>query len=349
MQYKKVSIENYRSIKSLTLEDLQAVNLIFGKTNVAKTSILEAIWLLSSPCKPDTILRANHNRGVGIVNTDIFKSCFYKLDISNPVKLKGELKNKEKREFEIHPRKPDGFDFPSIKDTILEGLNFKGTLFKEGDRTTREVTSGITIISGSVEFIAPRSYIHEYHKVFLNTISDLNTVLAQTYSNLNVLFMKKQLEGLIKVLKNIEPSLVNLFLLSDNNVFADIGLDALVPATFLGRSFINTLYIMSTLYLASNGYLIIDAMENNLNPLTMEFTLTAIIKAAKDFNIQVFISTSSSECVRAFNAACAKTLPAGNDEVRLYRIEKDRKEDTLKANMFDRKRMEMGLQADPRK
>ncbi|WP_221389659.1 AAA family ATPase [Dyadobacter sp. NIV53] len=44
-----IRIQNYRNLKDLSIEKFGRVNLIIGKNNTGKTSLLEAIYLLLHP------------------------------------------------------------------------------------------------------------------------------------------------------------------------------------------------------------------------------------------------------------------------------------------------------------
>ncbi|MGI4791361.1 MAG: AAA family ATPase, partial [Janthinobacterium lividum] len=50
-----LEIKNFRAFKHLRIEKLGRVNLIVGKNNVGKSSVLEALWLYSVNGNPATI------------------------------------------------------------------------------------------------------------------------------------------------------------------------------------------------------------------------------------------------------------------------------------------------------
>jgi AAA15 family ATPase/GTPase len=47
--YKSIIVDNFRTFSKLDFSDLIRINLTAGKNNVGKTSLLEAIFLLSVP------------------------------------------------------------------------------------------------------------------------------------------------------------------------------------------------------------------------------------------------------------------------------------------------------------
>ena len=51
--YTSFSIENFRCINEMTIEPLAGVNLIAGRNNMGKTTLLEALWMYSGPNLPD--------------------------------------------------------------------------------------------------------------------------------------------------------------------------------------------------------------------------------------------------------------------------------------------------------
>jgi recombinational DNA repair ATPase RecF len=53
---RELTIENYRCFEKLHVKDLAQVNLIVGKTNVGKTSFLEAVYLYVSKADPKALL-----------------------------------------------------------------------------------------------------------------------------------------------------------------------------------------------------------------------------------------------------------------------------------------------------
>ena len=57
-----LEIKNFRAFSHLSIERLGQVNLIVGKNDVGKTTLLEALRLYSSISPPDTIASILHGR-----------------------------------------------------------------------------------------------------------------------------------------------------------------------------------------------------------------------------------------------------------------------------------------------
>ncbi|MFN4151559.1 MAG: hypothetical protein ACK4IX_11495, partial [Candidatus Sericytochromatia bacterium] len=236
--YKKISIENNRGIKSFSLEDFRQINLIYGKNNTCKTTILESLYIMGSPSKPETLLRVNSKRGINTVNSEIWKTFFYKNDISKSIKIFSEFTDKEKREIEINIRKNI-----ELKDTF-EGLNIRAIQLKDLEQTPRVINVGVTTSSGNLEYINSRENIKEIPRTWESYYLGLEEILNEVHNNLSILIIKKQFDTIVKILKNIEPNLVQIFLVPPKFIYVDIGCDTLYPLNCLSISFVYTLHII---------------------------------------------------------------------------------------------------------
>jgi AAA15 family ATPase/GTPase len=102
--YKHVTIESFRGIKHLEIEDFRQVNLFVGKNNCGKTTILEGLFLLTGPTNAELPLRINTFRNFTTIDENSWRLIFNKLDVNSDVKISGELKEpKEKRNLIIKP------------------------------------------------------------------------------------------------------------------------------------------------------------------------------------------------------------------------------------------------------
>jgi hypothetical protein len=69
--FKSVRIQNFRQFKDLTLDNLAQINLITGKNDTGKTSLLEAIWLYQAgPVDPGVIQSMARLRGIANVGLE---------------------------------------------------------------------------------------------------------------------------------------------------------------------------------------------------------------------------------------------------------------------------------------
>lgn len=101
--------------------------------------------------------------------------------------------------------------------------------------------------------------------------------------------------------------------------------------------------IILTFFDTQNGIVLIDEIENGFHYSSQEILWNTILKAAEDFNVQIFATTHSLECVKAFSSTYARFVQ-NNDDIRLYRIEK--KDNDVNVVSSDHKILEAALESD---
>ena len=62
--FKNLRIRNFRAFGDLEIPRLGRINLVTGKNNSGKTSLLEALFLLCGAGNPQVALNANAFRGI---------------------------------------------------------------------------------------------------------------------------------------------------------------------------------------------------------------------------------------------------------------------------------------------
>jgi hypothetical protein len=144
---------------------------------------------------------------------------------------------------------------------------------------------------------------------------------------------KKQVQEVVNLLKDIEPSLQDLRLLDPPGfVYADTGGAELIPVNLMGGGIIKLLSTALSMLNVQGGFVLIDEIENGLGYLSQRRLWEAIFTWAQKLNIQVFASTHSMECIRAFSGLPEAEL-FGRD-AKLFRIERMR--DAFRAVEYDR-------------
>ena len=89
MKFDELLISNFRGIDNAELKELKYVNLIVGQNNSGKTSILEAIFVLSGMSNPGLLHTINNIRGLQLKTDNDFKYIFNNLNLTKPILLNG--------------------------------------------------------------------------------------------------------------------------------------------------------------------------------------------------------------------------------------------------------------------
>ena len=350
--YKKLTINGFRGIKHLEVGDFRQVNLFVGKNNCGKTTILESLFLLTGPTNPQLPLKINGFRDFDIVDENSWRVFFSKLDINSDIKLSGELdKPGEERNLVIKPNMKAATlsttttDKKSIniKDSytglspVMNGLILDYSFVKgRAKKSKKPVTTKVITTGTGIEFKTPNDYEETSRGVFINA----KTVSGDIGTQFNDIQIRKQTDRIVKVLRQIEPSLVDLSLGADGIVYCDIGLDRLLPLNVMGDGMFRLVSIILAILDAQDGIVLIDEIENGLHHSSQEILWDAIFESAKEFNVQIFAATHSIECVEAFSSSYSR-IGKNNDDIRLYRIE--RKGDDFRVVSYDHDILEASL------
>nr|MCU0427951.1 ATP-binding protein [Candidatus Kapabacteria bacterium] len=157
-----------------------------------------------------------------------------------------------------------------------------------------------------------------------------NVLTARRYDagmskKLHPLIVEKSIQSIVSVLSQVDDKIVGIQLGLNDSVLFDIGLPRLVPLHVMGDGMRQTLSILATIATSRNEIVFIDEIDNGLHYSTLSILWEAILKAAKEFNVQIFATTHSYECL----AALARVQEAnlfGEDIVRVFRLERDGEE-----------------------
>ena len=130
---------------------------------------------------------------------------------------------------------------------------------------------------------------------------------------------RKQGGLLLDALRVIEPQLT---LVEDSAasgepmIWCDIGLDELVPLASMGDGMVRIARVVLAIAGCPGGVVLIDEIENGLHHGVLDKIWRVVHSAAEKFDVQVFATTHSFECVSAAHHALGK----GN--FFLHRLEK---------------------------
>ncbi len=114
-------------------------------------------------------------------------------------------------------------------------------------------------------------------------------------------------------------------------IYADMGLNRLVPMGFLGDGICRHLSMTLAFYESRNGMILIDELENGLHHSVLKGVWQNIDYLSQKFNVQVFATTHSRECLVAARDAFA-TDEIARDAALYHRLE--RQDDRIIATTY---------------
>jgi AAA15 family ATPase/GTPase len=300
----------------LTLEPLERVNLIAGKNNAGKTSLLEAIFLFINPANPESLLQVNSNRGIAkggrFKELEEMRVFFFNQDINSSIELHGLGENKEKRCLKIHFAEPE--EFKTIRRSIS---NDKIDFIRDNDLRTLDVTPYETLVldyqdekKNKLSSYISNNILTAQSKgkkfplgIYLTTSTHSPQEDTQRFSNLERVGRQDEV---LTTLRLIEPRLQRLTLLVVDRepiIHGDIGMSELVPLPLMGEGIGRLLSIILAIANAKGGTILIDEIENGLHYSVLTNVWKAIAEAARRADVQIFATTHSQECIRAAHKA----------------------------------------------
>ena len=331
---KRLQIRNFRGFNALKIDPLSSINLFAGKNNSGKTSLLEALFLLSSAGNAQMAVNTNVIRGIesGAPMKDPFwKQLFYNLDMGRHIEIKGYYKSRGELALKITSKRQSATEIPLERTDEISATNLfdeRSLIFQYSDSINKKIKSHIRIKGQELEVNQPA----------INILLPTAILLSRTRyphedaTRLGQLRRQKQGDLLLKALQTIEPKLQSI---EDNSssgtpmIWGDIGLSELVPLLAMGEGMTQIARLVLAIASMPNGVVLVDEVENGIHHSVLPNVWRAIDEAAKQFHTQIFATTHSFECIEAAHQAL------GPDGFLLHRLEASEAENrcvTFKSN-----------------
>ena len=323
--FERISVNNYRGFNDVTVGSLGRINLVAGRNNAGKTTLLEAVWLLCGAADPRM---AVNNHVVRLVRTHgeqpswmaetYWKPFFHELDTGRSLTVSGYHESVGDMKLEIaweRSRK-------TSRKTEISRAGGNGTLekgpyslkFTYTDPNAGRIASEVRETTDQFEFDKKDDYVPFDSAILLPGSGDVRDDAVR----LGQLRKQKLGDGFLDALRVIEPRLQHA---EDNAssgvpmIHVDVGLPELVPLPVMGAGMTHLARIVLAVASVRGGVVLVDEIENGLHHSILPDVWRAVGKAAERFNVQMFATTHSFECIEAAYEAL------GEDGFRLHRLE----------------------------
>ena len=337
-------IAGFKLFRDTTLPKFGRLNLLLGENNSGKTCLLEAINLYAgqSPML-DVAQTAARRSEESLRSWDAIDLTEEGSSIKHPIfDLFHWADQKPGKEFLIeklgdanslkvqclpHKEVRDGDDLiryiPVTQEevSLSDGVELALTLFR-GDRQVGLLTSR--------RLPMLRSRISAGQKLLNKDATSVALLPANGFSNEKAAGMWDALvqgpgqDLVLNWLRILDPRIEDLAYIATNRRDARTALlkfegQGRVPLSSMGDGLTKLFHIALAVASTPKGVLLIDEFENGLHWSVQERIWKAISKAAQDFNLQVFSTTHSRDCIEAFTSA----VGAGKaEEASVYRLER---------------------------
>lgn len=328
MIFNKIKIDNFRGIKHLVLDDVKQINLLIGKNNCGKSSVLDAIFLLSGFSNPLLNLRINQFRDYDKFDKEDFVLNFYNMIPENHIHINGEMTNGTMRDLKITPIvsksqyviPKDNISAQSLSNkeaNISTGLTMNFSYIKPNGSKKND-SSAIVITNekdDTVKVRTSKDYTETLSGIYINSKFAFN--IAK--DNLMNIIQEKQDHVIVEILKQIDPKIKAISVLK-SGINVDIGLTRLVPINMLGDGIRKMLAIITSLYACKGGVIFIDEIDNGLHFSSLSPLWKAILKTSELLDVQVFATTHNIESLRSLNKVLNNDCIEYRDEIMCYSL-----------------------------
>lgn len=320
--WKSIHIERFRRLENLRLEDLGAVNLLVGKNNSGKTSVLEALAIASNPTSATQWIDVGRERELKSARTPVLEVLGWFFPHDHPrengydgtaamqVSLKDggsvdiHAEYKEFRQVEMTPEPEDSeeesSEYAATLEIRLKSVPRQSLLEEEpvihefSGKRFKEVRTGTPLVP--CQLVTPVS-----HRTSRQLLAGIDQILEER--------MKGEV---IRLLQLLAPDVEDIEIRSPQGRGAVIQLYhsgiGHVPLAVEGDGMRRALAFASACVQARGGVLLLDEVETALHPEALSGVFRFLVEICREQGVQLFVSTHSLEAVDAMLASVGEDV-----------------------------------------
>ncbi len=359
-----LKIEGFRGFQNFEMANLGRINLLVGKNNSGKTSILEAIQFLYAQNNIDIFLETISYRGEFSWSesnrTKVFEICHlfpgHEIIPSKEIIIIGSRESHQESvtisvksipiQLSLFSDKNDDLNNDNIFDDEEWNKLLLSIRWSQSQKPIElELLANGTLARDSIRRMASLSRIS--HKIGIDNKIELRflTPFSLTSSDMAALFdniVLSPLEDLIiESLKIIEPKIERIASIGSgkystaNNLGVRGGFlikiknhDQPIPIGSLGDGFWRMLGLVLAMVNLENGILLVDEIDSGLHFTVMTDMWKVVWETAKKLNIQVFATTHSRDCWQSLAELITEEKITDN-EITIQRIDKEKSQSVI--------------------
>lgn len=296
--FKSLDIKNFRGIRSAEIDGFERVNLFFGKNNCGKSTVLEALFLISGQSNPLLPLSVNSMRNYMRFSESDLNIEFFGLNPENKINI--SVSGDENRWLEIVQIKSQSnvVQLGSLgngeSDNAAKVYGIKLN-YSIGERENR-YSSELIIKEGDAEN-GKVKIDKRYNENLFSRYLTANASQASIDEQFALLVANKKEKNVLSILQEIEPGIKDIQLVG-TELLVDIGESQRLPINMMGDGLRKLFFIIVSIYQCRNGLLLVDEIDNGLHFTAMEVLWKAVLKASVDNNVQIFATTHNIDSLK---------------------------------------------------
>lgn len=308
--YQDIRIKHFRGFEDLSVEGLSQVNVFLGRNNSGKTSILEAVFLLTNPKNGSLPLLIGNTRD--FKGEDLKRSTIYlwhNLDYQSAIQIASESKVPEYvQRLGIEPIFGEEDKLEQI--IAMDGLNTDvGLKTPTGVRYKVQIHNSSKKRGQKSEEPTIRACYLPSQRLDANTHMNLRRIIEHGDKDRSIMFLSA-FDNRIRGLELIgEEILVRLE-----------GVYNLLPINIVGDGLRRFISVWSAIANRDNDIVLIDEIDNGIHHSSYRLLWEMILKTAKENNVQLFITTHSDESLMGLVEAHENLAESERAEAAIYSV-----------------------------
>lgn len=293
-RFSEIEITNFRGFDYLKIENLRKLNVFVGANNVGKTSILEAVFMLTGMSNPLISNRVNYLRTLLTNNIDTARYLFHNIDFINKPLLKGRVGNVTRRLTFAPVMISDESDTSSnnsFSRSAIRQLNFDFDTKDEGefDFHTKLVAQN----DGSLQQTDASDYKETINALFIPV--DKNDSSAAT--NFSLLVKRNKKQWVVDALHDFDASIESIEALPDGLYLKIKDLQELLPIGMAGDGVRRMINIISAIAYENCNIVLIDEIDNGMHYSAHKLMWKVVLQFIAKHDIQLFVTTHNWDCL----------------------------------------------------
>lgn len=310
--FEEISIDNYKRFTQLKLYNLSKVNIFAGINNAGKSSLLEALYLLTKLGDTQSVLSINkyrrkHNGEQKTIN--VFSNLPATINVS-AIYNKNEIQLNTVKETEIKLENQSGFigRLSSVCSYLGRHYDFYSDFYSK--KNTHYASSNNTLCNSVISFSSGFDDEQVFRECYQKAVTNGAKFKV-------IEFIKRNIDSdiLDVELSDVDGTFIVIYEDTSRNMDLSQYGDGLQKIFHLGIKFAA----------CSNGVLLLDEVENGIHKdLLVNFT-KLIQELSEAYNVQVFVTSHSKECIDSFisngfhnEKISAYAIDANNNEVEYF-------------------------------
>lgn len=326
--WKSLHIERFRRLEDLRLEQMGAVNLLVGRNNSGKTSVLEAMAVACHPSSPFNWIntawereaksartpvlevlnwmfphrspRQNGYEGTVAISGVLNPSPGEQASLMGPDAIRIQADYREFQEVALKSAEPAG-DEPAAEEpagyagkmTIRVQQGPVGTALGPPDEFIHEFRGGKFSVEGEGPMLLPHQFVSPVsHRTNQQLLTALDQVLEE-----------RRKPELVELLRRFASDVDDIEIRSPQGRRAVIHLHheglGHVPLAMEGDGMRRALAFASAAALAKGGVLLLDEVETALHPEALGGMFRFLVETCRETRVQLVVTTHSLEAVDA--------------------------------------------------